>query len=296
LPLQVSEVETPRESCPLCKSENVRTEYELTGYRIAICSSCGFEYHDGFGGGGGDDGMFSEDYYQVRHHEAFKTQFADYERDPSAPVYRHWLEKMEAIVPKGRILDVGSGLGTFLKIAESRGWKPEGVEISRFAAEFSRRERGLSVFNGDLEEFPAADGSFDVVTFWDSIEHVTHPRENLVTAVRLLRAGGIVLLTTDNFDCLIGDVARVAYQASIGKVRYAMERIFIPANRSYFTEDTFRELLESCGLRINIFEKMEYPLDKIRTNFAERLILKGFYGAAHLLNRQAQVTVVAQKS
>jgi len=291
----MSDVEHASAPCPLCKSSNVRIEYELTGYRIAICDNCHFEYHDGFGGGGGDEEMFSEDYYQVRHHEAFKSQFGDYEQDPSAPVYREWLEKMEAIVPKGRILDVGSALGTFLKIAESRGWSPEGVEISRFAAEFSRRERGLEVFNGDLEQFPATDESFDVVTFWDSIEHVTHPRENLVTAFSLLRPGGLVLLTTDNFDCLIGDLARLAYRASMGKVRYAMERIFIAPNRSYFTEETFRDLLEEIGFRIVIFEKMEYPLDKIRTNFAERLLLKGFYGVAGILNRQAQVTVVVQK-
>jgi 2-polyprenyl-3-methyl-5-hydroxy-6-metoxy-1,4-benzoquinol methylase len=239
--------------------------------------------------------MFSEEYYQVRHREAFKTQFEDYERDPSAPVYRHWLERMEAIVAKGRILDVGSALGTFLKIAESRGWIPQGVEISRFAAEFSRRERGLAVFNGDLEEFPADDESFDVITFWDSIEHVTHPRENLMTAARLVRRGGLILLTTDNFDCLIGDIARLAYRGSMGRMRYAMERIFIAPNRSYFTEATLRTLLDACGLRVIVFEKMEYPLDKIRTNFAERLILKGFYGAAHLLNREAQVTVLAQK-
>jgi 2-polyprenyl-3-methyl-5-hydroxy-6-metoxy-1,4-benzoquinol methylase len=289
-------VEAAREPCPLCKSKNVRVEYELTGYQIAICEACGFEYHDGFGGGGGDEGMFSEDYYQVRHHEAFKTQFEDYERDPSAAVYRHWLERIEAMIPKGRILDVGSALGTFLKIAESRGWNPHGVEISRFAAEFSRRERGLSVFNGDLEQLAAADRSFDVVTFWDSIEHVTHPRENLMTAARLLRRNGILLLTTDNFDCLIGDIARLAYRASMGKARYAMERIFIPPNRSYFTEATLRALLDACGLRVVVFEKMEYPLDKIRTNVAERAILKGLYGAAHLLNRQAQVTVLAQKT
>jgi 2-polyprenyl-3-methyl-5-hydroxy-6-metoxy-1,4-benzoquinol methylase len=274
----------------------VRIEYELTGYRIAICNACRFEYHDGFGGGGDEEGMFSEDYYQVVQRDAFKTQFEDYERDPSAPVYRRWLERMEGIVPKGHLLDVGSALGTFLKIAESRGWKPEGVEISKFAADFARRERGLTVFNGDLEHFPAADGSFDVVTFWDSIEHVTHPRENLRTAARLLRPGGIVLLTTDNFDCLIGDLARIAYQGSMGKVRYAMERIFIAPNRSYFTEDTLRALLDSCGLRVVVFEKMEYPLDKIRTNFAERLLLKGFYGVAGILNRQAQVTVIAQKT
>lgn len=284
------------EACPLCKSNDVRIEYELTGYRIALCAACGFEYQDGFGGGGGDEGMFSQDYYLVRHHDAFQAQFDDYARDPSADVYRHWLERLERMVSKGRILDVGSALGTFLKIAETRGWKPQGVEISRFAAEFAREKRGLPVFNGDLEEFSCEDETLGVVTFWDSIEHVTHPRENLKIAARLLGRGGIVLLTTDNFDCLVADVARLAYRASLGRVRYAMERVFIAPNRSYFTEATFRALLESCGLRVVVFEKMEYPIDKIHTNWGERGILKALYGAAHLLDRQAQMTVLAEKT
>ena len=281
------------EPCPLCKSAATRVEYALTDYRISVCDTCGFEYHDGFGGG--EIEMFSADYYQVRHREAFQAQFDDFTRDASASVYRHWLEVIEASVTAGKLLDVGSALGTFLKIAESRGWRAEGVEISKFAADFAREKRGLAVFNGDLERFPGQDGTFDAVTFWDSIEHVTHPLENLNTAVRLLRPGGVVLLTTDNFDCLVADAARLAYRASAGTVRYALERVFIKPNRSYFSEATLRALLEASGLRIAILEKMEYPIDKIHTNPAERLILKTFYGVARLLNRQAQVTVLAEK-
>jgi 2-polyprenyl-3-methyl-5-hydroxy-6-metoxy-1,4-benzoquinol methylase len=151
------------------------------------------------------------------------------------------------------------------------------------------------VFNGDLQDFAGEDGAFDVVTFWDSIEHVTRPRENLQTAARLLRPGGLMLLSTDNFDCLVGDIARLAYRLSLGRLRYPMERVFIEPNRSYFTERTFRSALESCGLRMTTFEKVEYPLEKIKASLVERWILKGFYGAAHLLNRQAQMTVLAEK-
>jgi 2-polyprenyl-3-methyl-5-hydroxy-6-metoxy-1,4-benzoquinol methylase len=283
------------ESCPLCAAERSHITHELTGYRIARCGACGFEYQPGFRGGGGADGVFSQDYYQVLQQEAFQAQFEDYALDPSAPVFRRWLEAIERRVPRGRILDVGSALGTFLRIAADRGWAEQGVEISRFAAEFAREKRGLSVFNGDLESYPGEEGSFDVVTFWDSMEHVTHPRENLAKAVRLLRPGGLMLLATDNYDCLLCDVARSAYRASFGAIRYPMERVFIAPNRSYFTERTFRRFLEDGGLRIVGFEKMEYPLEKIKAGAAERLVLRAFYGAARLLNRQAQMTVLAEK-
>ena len=284
------------EPCPVCRSKTTRITYALTGYRIAQCDSCRFEFHDGFLGGGGEEGTFSQDYYEGVQREAFEAQFGDYMKDRSVPVYDRWLARIEERMRPGRILDIGSALGTFLKVAEKRGWKPEGVEISRFASEFAREKRGLTVYNGDLEQFPGAAGSFDVVTFWDSIEHVTHPEENLRTAVRLLRPGGVLLVATDNFDCLVGDVARIAYRVSFGAIRYPMERVFISPNRSFFTDSTLRAVLSACGAKVVVLEKMEYPLDKIRTNWAERLILKSFYGAAHVLGRQAQVTVLAEKS
>ena len=283
------------ESCPLCKSPNRRVKYRLTGYRIAECRQSGFEYHDGFGGGGQDDGMFSKDYYTKLQEKAFEQQFGDYQRDPSAHVYAQWLDRIAKRVGTGRILDVGSALGTFLKIAETRGFAPEGVEISQFASDFAREKRGLQVFTGDLEQFSEKDGAFDVITFWDSIEHVTHPLENLSKAARLLRPGGLVLMTTDNFDCLISDVARLMYRASFGALRYAMQRVFIAPNRSFFTEATLKALVKTCGLRVVEFEKMEYPLNKIQSSPLERLILEGFYITAKVLNRQAQITLLAAK-
>lgn len=281
------------EACPLCASPKTRIRYPLTGYNIAECVACRFEFHEGFTGGGGDDGTFGAEYYTKIQEKAFEQQFGDYLRDPSAGVYARWLDRIAAHGGKGRLLDVGSALGTFLKIAESKGFAPEGVEISKYASDFAREKRGLTVFNGDLEQFNAKDGSFDTVTFWDSIEHVTQPLQNLRTARRLLRPGGVLLLTTDNFDCLVADVARAMYHGSLGTVKYAMERVFIAPNRSYFTEATMRDLLGKTGFRVTKLEKMEYPIDKIRTNPLEHLVLGAFYGAAHVLNRQAQITVLA---
>lgn len=283
------------EACPLCNSADSRITYTLDQHNIAECVSCGFEFHAHFRGGGDDDQMFSDHYYRVVQKDAFEAQFADHKADPSAPVFGKWLDWIEARHGKGRLLDVGSALGTFLKIAQDRGFDVQGVELSRFAAEFARDRRGLNIFNGDLEEFTGGDGSFDVVTFWDSIEHVTHPRQNLRTAHRLLKPGGVVLLATDNFDCLICDVARLMYRATFGRVTYAMRRVFVAPNRSYFTESVFRRLVETSGFRIVEFKKMEYPLAKINANIWERLVLGAFYALGKLLNRQAQMTVVAQK-
>lgn len=282
------------ESCLLCSSTHTRIHYRLRGWNIARCETCGFEYHDGFRGGGDATEMFSEEYYRDRQAPAFERQLQDYRNDPSAPVYARWAAHLAEHAGTGRLLDVGCALGTFLKIAEERGFAVEGVEISHWAADFARTHRGLSVFTGDLAAFPAPDGAFDVVTFWDSIEHVGDPIGNLRQARRLLRTGGLVLLTTDNFDCFVADLARVMYHGSGGLLRYGMERVFIEPNRSYFTSATMREALRVSGFEIQHLEKMEYPIDKIRTTTLERLLLRSVYATAAVLGREAQITVVAR--
>lgn len=281
--------------CPVCKANSSRTKYRLRGYRIDECTSCGLQFNADFRGGGGNDDLFSEDYYKTRHREAFASQFDDYRSDASFPVYVEKLVEIERHIRPGRVLDVGSALGTFLLAARDRGWEPHGVEISEFAARHAREKHKLPVFHGDLASFEGAAESFDLVTFWDSIEHVATPLEDAAKAVELLKPGGIVLFTTDNFDCLIADVAKVLYRLTAGRVNYPVERVFIDANLSFFTVKTFRDLLSRVGLKEIYLEKMEYPLEKIKAGFAERLALRTFYALGKVLHRQAQITVLARK-
>jgi 2-polyprenyl-3-methyl-5-hydroxy-6-metoxy-1,4-benzoquinol methylase len=210
-------------------------------------------------------------------------------------VFLDRLVQIESTMGVGTVLDVGPGLGTFLRLAAERGWRAEGVEVSAFAAEFIRRQHKLPVFTGDLVSFAGSvKRSFDLITFWDSLEHVTHPRDVLEAARQLLRPGGMIVVTTDNFDCLVADLSSVFYRLSRGRWRYPMERVFIDRNRTYFTERSLRSLVKHVGLDVVFFEKMEYPLSKIKTTPLERVVLGSLYGLAHLTRRQAQVTLFAR--
>ncbi len=100
----------------------------------------------------------------------------------------------------GRVLDVGCSTGLFLHEMAEHGWQAEGVELSEGAADYARRRFGLAVFTGMLEDAPLADGSFDVVTFWDVLEHVYSPSSTLALAARLLKPGGLLLVHVPNWD------------------------------------------------------------------------------------------------
>ena len=141
---------------------------------------------------------FSREYYLEDHANAFEDQLEDYRADPSTPAFERGLDEIEKLLG-GRvgILDVGCAFGTFLRLAANRGWAAKGVEISGFASEIARERGGLEVFNGELSAAPFPEASFDAITFWDVVEHVSWPFDALVSAYRLLRPGGVLLLTTD---------------------------------------------------------------------------------------------------
>jgi SAM-dependent methyltransferase len=75
--------------------------------------------------------------------------------------FRRIASRIESLVPRGRVLDVGCGAGVFLAAMERRGWKVAGVEPSVALAEGLRSHRGLTVSTGTLQDLPIDWGPFD---------------------------------------------------------------------------------------------------------------------------------------
>lgn len=102
----------------------------------------------------------------------------------------------------GRLLDVGCATGVFLDGMRRLGWSVEGVEPSAYAVDYARSRFGLRVYEGLLEDAGLPDASFDAITMWDVLEHVHEPRPVLAELSRLLRPGGLLVLSLPNPDSL----------------------------------------------------------------------------------------------
>jgi 2-polyprenyl-3-methyl-5-hydroxy-6-metoxy-1,4-benzoquinol methylase len=101
--------------------------------------------------------------------------------------------------PGSKVLDVGSGYGYFRQAAGKVGWQHEGVEISNHAARFAQGLFGFETSVGTLEQYAeSAAGGFDMLTMWDTIEHVPDPLATLATAGSLMKPGGLMVLRTPN--------------------------------------------------------------------------------------------------
>jgi 2-polyprenyl-3-methyl-5-hydroxy-6-metoxy-1,4-benzoquinol methylase len=94
----------------------------------------------------------------------------------------------------GKIFDVGTANGSFLKVAHDAGWDVTGCEPSRWMGEWCRDNYGIHVNQGTLFDRAYEDASFDVITLWDVLEHTPDPMATLKECYRLLKPGGMLVV------------------------------------------------------------------------------------------------------
>ena len=135
----------------------------------------------------------------------------------------------------GRLLDVGCACGFLLVAARQCGFTVQGLEPSLWAAEYARRQFGLPVWRGSLEEAPFQPGSFEAIVLADTIEHLDDPRGAVAIVHRWLVSSGRVLLLTPDFGSQVARLAGPHWWGLLDDHYY------------YFTRSTLRHLLESEG-------------------------------------------------
>lgn len=105
--------------------------------------------------------------------------------------------------PPGKLLDVGTANGSFLKVARDAGWAVSGCEPSRWMCEWCRTHYGIDVTNGSIFTGGYESGSFDVVTLWDVLEHTPDPMAVLKEAVRVLRPEGLLVVNYPDYGSAV---------------------------------------------------------------------------------------------
>jgi SAM-dependent methyltransferase len=139
------------------------------------------------------------------------------------------------------ILDVGCGTGANLLLLSKYG-DAEGVDISEEALAFCR-ERGLEkVKHGAAEELPYEDGTFDLVTAFDVVEHMDDDVAGLREMRRVLRPGGRVLLFVPTFMFLWGvqdEVSNHRRRYRLPELHRALAEAGFEVERSTYANITF---------------------------------------------------------
>jgi SAM-dependent methyltransferase len=102
-----------------------------------------------------------------------------------------------------RLIDCGCGTGHNLELLREYG-DVVGYDVSPAALELARR-RGRSVVRADGLHTPFADASFDMATSFDVMQCTRDDHGIVAEMARIVRPGGIVVITMAAFDALHGD-------------------------------------------------------------------------------------------
>ena len=157
-----------------------------------------------------------------------------------------------------RILDVGCGTGANLIMLSKYG-DAEGVDVSEDALAFCR-ERGLDkVKLGAGEALPYEEGTFDLVTAFDVVEHMDDDLAGLSEMQRVLRPGGRVLLFVPTFMFLWGlqdDVSHHRRRYRLSQLRGVLEKAGFEIERTTYANVTLflpillmRKLMRLTGIK-----------------------------------------------
>jgi SAM-dependent methyltransferase len=189
-------------SCPACLSSESLSAGASNGFPIRRCGGCGT--------------LFTA---RLPLNPAEAAQYEGYYHAGNLVVPAFVERRLEEVVARferyregGRWLDVGCGAGALMRAAARRGWTAVGTEIAPQAAEAARAQ-GLEVHLCDLDALGLPDGSFDVVSLVEVVEHVPDPRALISTASRLIRPGGALYLTTPHGRGISARVLRSRWSA-----------------------------------------------------------------------------------
>lgn len=106
------------------------------------------------------------------------------------------------------VLDIGCGAGTQCALWAAAGDRAHGLDINTPLIELARQRAqdaklAIRFDVGSATELPYASGTMDVCLIPELLEHVPAWEPCLVEAVRVLRPGGVLFLSTTNVLCPI---------------------------------------------------------------------------------------------
>jgi 2-polyprenyl-3-methyl-5-hydroxy-6-metoxy-1,4-benzoquinol methylase len=174
--------------CPGCGEELRASAIEQYGkYRLFGCGACGLQFWD-------PREMPNASWYEQMYGGRDETLL------PLEPGHKYFLA--DKLAPRsGTLLDIGCGTGNLLAAARDSGYEVAGIELDRNAARFAKERLGLqNILPLTISEFVEqhAGERFDVVTFFEVLEHQAAPMEFLQKVRACVRSGGMIALSVPN--------------------------------------------------------------------------------------------------
>lgn len=236
--VRVAAMETPAEksrTCPFCRSREIDHFVTAYSFDMSRCSVCGLIFCDPYP----TDRQL--DAYYNSEMKAFENEFFRDTFEARVALFGPRVDIIHRHLPGGRLLDVGAAIGVFLEALRRRNTAfdievcDRNVEACRDLAE---RFPTVKVHETPIELLDA-EGRFDVVTMWDTLEHLVDLDTALEALRRVLRPSGILVTSTPNTD---------SFEWKIAGTRHV--QLLPPGHVNLMSARIVLELHERCGFEV----------------------------------------------
>lgn len=202
--------------------------------------------------------------------------------------YNNWLNEIEArndmwnrrlnlllkYRNKGKLLDIGAGIGQFLHIAK-KYFDVYGTEPSEEGRKLSKK-----LFNLDIDSEIKFDKEYDLVTLYHVLEHVPSPTSTIQECKKLLKQNGLLAIAIPNSNLFknnstpCDDFVKYLFKKPSSRFPEIIFKSRDEIHLSYFKSKALCNLLRNNGFRIidntidpfkpvmSISDNVEYKLAK----------------------------------
>ncbi len=277
--------------CNLCNSDRIKLLYNFKTHKIMKCRDCDLIFADQSSIKKTKEELYNKEYFT---RSFFLDCGKDYENRKSKKVdnFKEGIKLIEKYSTKGKILDLGCATGVFLDIAKKRGWDSYGIDISKYASDYAKKNFKLNVNQGELKKTKFPNEDFDVITMWDFIEHVSDPKKILEKSYRILKPNGIIFILTTNENSLMCWLANSLYKI---KIKFFAKLVHPFHHNYYFSEKTLNKYLQKTGFKTIYKEKDEMPVENIEESSIIRFMARVLYLFSKITKTQHEIILIAEK-
>jgi 2-polyprenyl-3-methyl-5-hydroxy-6-metoxy-1,4-benzoquinol methylase len=231
--------------CPVCGSSDIHPiltakDHSVSGEEFVIwqCQSCTLRFTQDV-----PDENSIGSYYQSQDYISHSNTNKGLLNKLYQAVRKFTLGQKSGLVishttKKGRILDIGAGIGAFLYEMKQKGWDIDGVE-----PDYGARQQAKNLFAINLKPTPELyqlpHGSYDAITLWHVLEHVEPLQDYVAQLKKLLTPNGRIFIAVPNYTSLDADLYGNRWAA-----------YDVPRHLYHFTPRSIEVLVEKHGMKI----------------------------------------------
>ncbi len=233
-------------ACPVCNSNQINPlltvkDYTVTGENFVIwhCNQCTVRFTQDVPNENAIERYYkSSDYIShTNTDKGFINQLYKKVRSYTLKQKADLIKKTTGL-QKGKLLDVGCGIGAFLAQMQEEGWEAKGLEPDPSARSLAKQLYGIEA-GEPAELFQLAAASFDAITLWHVLEHVHQLHDYIEQLKTLLKQDGKLFIAVPNYTSFDADAYRLNWAA-----------YDLPRHLYHFTPQAIKTLMEGHGMKV----------------------------------------------